>query len=533
MRELLAGRISDPEGPLPTEHRRLQEQAEAVTYRAVVTGQSEPLDRALACLQALANQQGANGLFLTGDNVCSPPDSSFTANGLARLVRVCRRYGSGSSPLAARLRRLEQAAETVLRALLAGLLPGGVHTPNHRWEIAAALAELGDLYRLPRATARCDRWLAEGVDLQADGLFSERSPSYACYVSGPCLLRLAELRERPELAGMVHTSLHAHLELLDGDQLETIQSRRQDQLTGFGLRHFAWLYRVVALATGCARCGDAAAQAEAAGGGDPVPALGELLLDPGLARDLPRGGPAPADGWTVLEPSGLAIWRGGGDRVVVRAARDVPRLGRVASGTAANPTFLRARLGQVRLESFRLSRAFFGLGPLRATELAVSGGAARLTERLEACYWQPTEPPYGFEHEGRFAAEMGFSHRERQPIRLATSADVHVTPGRLELLLSVTGASVAMCLEIGLGAVEVAGDPLQDLGDQRYALADPGEVLIGGRSAQVGVEGRLEPAGWYDPGEAYTFLNGTDAVGGTRLYLGLRSPGQARLVLRV
>ena len=70
--------------PLPLHHRGLQQHAEACAY-AFLTGDADPrlLERAAECLAALAEQQGDSGLFRSGDNVESPPDSSFTVNGLA------------------------------------------------------------------------------------------------------------------------------------------------------------------------------------------------------------------------------------------------------------------------------------------------------------------------------------------------------------------------------------------------------------------------------------------------------------------
>ena len=524
--------------PLPLHHRGLQQHAEACAY-AFLTGDADPrlLERATECLAALAEQQGDSGLFRSGDNVESPPDSSFTVNGLARLVRVCRPHRATREPA-------EQALD-VLRRSRPGLVTGGVHTPNHRWELAAALAQLADLLHDDRCGDRADEWLAEGVDLQDDGLFSERSPNYAAHVTDPCLLVLADLRDRADLVDAVHHNLHAQQLLTDSTgRVETLQSRRQDQsLDHFSIASFAWLHRVIAHRTGCGQCGSAALRGEELGGSDVLDAVAGALLDPELLTPPPTRAQTGRTGWTVLEPSGVAVHRSESTRLLVRAAPDVARTGRIASGVAANPTFAHLRVDSptgdgpgVWLSSIRLSRAFFGLGPFRGRSLLLGHGRIALHETQAAAYYQPAQVELRYEFEGRFAAEMGFDARRQDLVTLTTEVAVTPRPQGMDLVVETSGAAVPHAVELGFGRTpfEVAGEAVA-LDDERWLVAGPVTLRCEDAVVRIVPEGHEPEAAWaaYDPGEAYTFLGATDAVGGRRLYVTTRSPGTLRISVSI
>jgi hypothetical protein len=513
------------------------------------------LERVPRWLAGLHGLQAESGLFSSGENLASPPDTSFTVNDMALVHRLLRVAGRDDQALADVRESLAQLMTRVTPALLAG----GVHTPNHRWEVAAALARLHDCHPDPRVRARAEEWLAEGIDAAPDGLYSERSANYAALVTNPSLIILAEHLDRPELLEVVHHNLHAHAALTDVDGLvETVHSRRQDQGQPFGVALFVLAYRRFAVLAGCAGCTESARLAEEHLGPPAAGALAEVLLRPELGGPLPAVSAAHAvEGRHTFPSAQLVRTRQGRSVATVYGGSDVARAGRVASGLACDPTFLRWRHGDVVLESVRLSRSFFGLGPFRSDGLTIpdpevppagrgSGESDReqvyrLHERVAAAYYQPLDPSlhrsdgsYPLEFEGRFGAAMGFSSRGRDEVELATELVVSTSPDGFSVTAEFTGVATSYAFEL---AFRPGGVPA---GVQPLAAPDAYELVEGFGTYRVGEDlvrfgpgngsGPDQPA-VYDPGEAYTFLRGTDAVGGVRVYVTGRTPGRHTLLV--
>ena len=539
-------------------HRGLMAMVKAVVVWGAQNGPT-PLEVAGAAgwLSELEGLQTATGLFSSGDNLASPPDSAFTITDAALVLRILQAAGPGAWPdlLAERLAR-------VLNRAMPALIAGGVHTPNHRWELAAAIARAGELLGEPfqeQALARARTWLAEGVDIDTDGLYSERSANYAAHVSNPSLLTLADVLGRDDLLDHVHRNLHAQLDLTspNGD-VETVHSRRQDQKsTAFPLGPFAAQFARFAAA--CARCRAATAWAVTLPGIDPVEVLAQAMLDDDVHTGLDAAEEAGDAVWaadtaravaagteTVRWFSRVQLLRRthGRDWATVYGGSDVPVAGRIASGLACNPTLLRFALGGVEVSSVRLSRDFFGLGPFRASSVERSPldpSRIVMREELAAGYYQPlperlrrSDGAYPLRFEGRFAAAMAFDERAADLLSLRTTVTVELFVDSVELTVMTDGPATAHALEIGLrdDPVVVGAVPL---GERRYHLAD-GEATVttGGTTLRIepDIVAGVATAAQYHPGEAYTFLDGTDAVGGTRLYATWSSPGSVTVRLR-
>ncbi|MBF4616148.1 hypothetical protein [Curtobacterium sp. VKM Ac-1376] len=537
-------RVADDD-PAALQHRELMARALALVGAWVRLRPGGPdhlphddLATAHGWVRHLAARQSAGGTFVGGDNVLSPPDSAFTVNDGCDALELLAPFRT-SVPAAA---ALADDLDAIVHRATPALLTGGVHTPNHRWEIAAALARVQRLHPSPALLERIEEWLAEGPDIDDDGLWSERSPNYASAVSVPSFLVLASVLERPDLLAPVRRSLDATLALLlPDDTVETVQSRRQDQSLPFGIAAFAPLLWHVAVFDDRGDLAAVAARAAVADTWQPATVAARAMTDPLLARPLPEPLPlAPAV--HTFADARLVHVRETDRSVVLFAGSDVPAEGRIRSGLANSPTFLRVVAGAVVLSDVRLSREFFGLGPFRPTSLeSVGDGRFRLTETVSACYHQPlpaghrrSDGRYPLGDEGRFSAAMAFGERPVDTVTMTTTVDVAVTPDAVVLDVTTEGADVPWSLQLtfrsggtvsGVQTDAVTGERLLAEGAGSYRVGDDVVTFGPGNGA-----GPAQPA-FYAPGQDYAFLGGTDRPAGEHVHVTGRSPGTTRVVI--
>lgn len=535
------------EEPAGVTHRALAHRVKTLlaAYRSphsALHGSGQAVAAAMTHLGALRAAQTTTGLFAGGDNVQSPPDSAFTVND------VCDAHvlAAGGGP---QLRGVTAALAEIAGAARGSLLTGGVHTPNHRWELSAALARLHRSFPDDRLLDRVEEWLAEGVDIDAEGLYSERSANYAAHVSNPSLLVLADVLGRADLLDAVVRNLATTLDLIRPDgTVETVHSRRQDQNHPFPLAPYLPHYRLLAIRTGRGDFSRAARQA-AAGGIDDPGLLAETLLTPDLCRVLPAPDPQALPHGRYLTSARLATRASATAHTVVYGGSDVPEHRRIRSGLACNPTFLRLFAGEAVLDAVRLARGFFDLGPFRAAGVQRLGDSRyRLTETVSAAYYQPLAPgrrhddgAYRMADEGRFSAAMAFPDRPRDEVSHTTGVEVDLREDGADLRIDIGGPRVPWALELTFrpGGVPEGAVPI---GDGRWCLTTGPMTYRAGDDeirVEAGVEAGEPLAGpdrgdvlRYDPGQDYTVVGGTDATTGNRVYIGGLGPHTLTVALR-
>lgn len=170
--------------------------------------------------------QRPSGLIdLVARNIESPPDTAFTVELLAHVVLVARRKRESRGA-----RAIAESLGEYVRSAATGIIDKGFHTQNHRWVVCAALALAMKLYPEIPAREYVDRILAEGIDIQADGEYSERSTGIYNAVSNRCLREIAEYLGKPELLDPVRKNLDFTTHMLNDDgSVVTAFSTRQDQ----------------------------------------------------------------------------------------------------------------------------------------------------------------------------------------------------------------------------------------------------------------------------------------------------------------
>ncbi|WP_457963411.1 hypothetical protein M1E17_18515 [Arthrobacter sp. D1-29] len=535
------------------------------------SGLQEPMGR---CLDRLERLQGPAGLF-DGTNLSSPPDSAFTINDACLALGLMDSLAGGAQAGGVQggvlwdgvWRDVRSRLRLIVARATASLVDGGVHTPNHRWELSAALAQIHQLQLRedapqPEIEARIGQWLAEGIDQLPDGMYSERSPLYATAVTNPSLLTIADNAGRPDLLDHVRRNLAAFLPWFNPDgSVESVFSRRQDQWLTFDATVFLMLYRRLANQDGREDFTAAARWLEQFPLHGPDKLLARMRLDPWLTKTLPGAGAdagagdmaahagaydplpdalAPAE--ASLDSCGLYRFRRGETVTTVYGGCDELVPG-VVSGLSANPTFLRLEHGAAVLSDVRLSRSFFDLGPFRSQETAAGGNSTvSLSESLAANFYLPLPPEkqrgdgiYSLTHEGRFSASMDFASRPAVVHSLATAVAVQVSGNEIVLEIGFDGVDTSFALELTfrpggeLDGVEPAGSP-----DAFQLVEGTGSYRVGGHVIEFGPGNAADPDNppVYNPGEAYRYLNRTNATEGVKVYITGRTRGSHTFTLR-
>lgn len=510
-----------------------------------------------ACLDRLESLQGPTGLF-DGTNLCSPPDSAFTINDLCLAVRLIRNQADDGTA-AGLLTGVEERLNGIAARAADAMIGGGVHTPNHRWELCAALAQMNHLHPRADIPPRISEWLAEGIDQLPDGMYSERSPLYATAVTNPSLITIADCDDRPELLDNVRRNLEAFLPWFKADgSVESVFSRRQDQWLVFHAAPFLPLYRRIANQDGREDFAAAARWLESLPVAEPAHLLALTRADPWLRQTLPGLPPSSAvsldDPGTdpqlpaALTPYGASLascglyrFRRGASVTTVYGGCDDLAAG-VSSGLASNPTFLSFDHGSALLAGVRLSRSFFDLGPFRSGTTVANADGVQLSEAVEASFYLPlpaekrrADGIYALEHEGRFSAGMGFSSRPAVVHTLETKASILVEGDRTILELAFDGADTAFALELAfrpggtLSGVEALEEPLAF-----QLLGESGRYQVGSDIIEFGPGQPADPdtPPRYNPGENYRYLGGTNAADGVKVYITGRTRGTCRIMLR-
>lgn len=167
----------------------------------------------------------ASGCFdLITTNFYSSPDTGFLVKAIAPVVRAARMIDDDGA------RQVADALGEIIQTAIPGMVKGGFHTPNHRWVLSAALSMSLELFPDMEGRHGVEQYLAETIDINADGEYIERSAGGYNAICNRSLRLTAEALDRPDLLDPIRKNLDLSYHMLHDDgTVVTSFSNRQDR----------------------------------------------------------------------------------------------------------------------------------------------------------------------------------------------------------------------------------------------------------------------------------------------------------------
>ena len=321
--------------------------------------------------QYLTKAQHSDGTIdLLGSNFHSPPDTAFSVDNVALAYQLIAAIKGAEKALIPLKKYLLKAGEA--------LIVGGIHTPNHRWVVAAALLKLNTIWPDKRYVARAEEWLLEHIDIDPDGQYTEKSAGGYTAIVNRMLIEMAKGLKKPEILDAVRKNLNMTMYYVHPNgEVVTEASNRQDKGTIKFLNSYYYSYRYLALldqngefAAMCRLIEKSSAHANSEH-------LNYFLLEPDLWKELPSVKNLPTNYVKTFPYSGIVrIRRGQWDTTIL----------------SNNPGFLTFHKGSAVLQGMRIAASFFGKGQFQSSDIKQEGNNWILKNALEGPYYQPYPP---------------------------------------------------------------------------------------------------------------------------------------------
>ena len=415
----------------------------------------ECMKRAGTFLDRHTSPDGNVHLLITNFN--STPDTAFGARGMAMGARV------------AQLKQNQDLLSLIRPHLVrAGraLVNGGVHTPNHRWIHCSSLAQIHEVFPDPAHLKRVDQWLAEGIDIDEDSQYTERSTGTYNMVVNSSLVLLADKLKRGDLLEPVRRNLEAVLHLMHANgELVTDISSRQDRGTRTTIAPYFFPLQYLALRDKNPVYAGLAQQHMR----DHLQ-LSYLMTMPELGRtDLPTA--PPSDNYT----------RHFSRMGVTRIRRGLTSATILSKG---NSRFFQLRQGDAVINAVRFATGFFGKGQFRATAFQKTDSSYTMTQELRGPYYQPLDRPVGMDFEA-----VRKLRKQTEVCRLTQSAKITEQPDGFDLTIEANGTDeVPVVIEINLragGTIEGI-EPSKEATDASYLKQGHAVYRLGAHGLRFG-----------------------------------------------
>jgi hypothetical protein len=487
-------------------------------------------------LSFIKSQQKLDGTLDLG-NLASPPDTAFIIEPICAAGNILKNISQCED--------INKLIKEVIEKAGVGLCLGGVHTPNHRWVVSAALAKINHLYPHQKYTKRIDEWLSEGVYCDEDGVYLERSIIYA-EVINRSLISIAQYANKPQLLNLVNKNLKWVFECMEANgDLVTFASRRQDAFMKKDILLFYPQFRFMANQLKDTFMGGVASFIETLPDFKTKMAKDLLYLfteDKILAKAYPKEN-IKTDFHRFFEGINMVRSRRDNITYTLFGGADWPIV--IASGRSTNPSFFGYKKRQASLKHIRMSSSFFNTGFFRSDGLKKLENKYILTQKIEVPYYQPL--PEAFKKgngdyelrqsvDGRFWNKMDFENRQISNLSTLTyrvSFEEHNEHN--ELIFDVKGPEgvpviIEMCFEKG-GKLNGCS-PILGRSESLYINAEMAEYKNGGDSIMFGpgkfIHNNIENL----EGEMYTTHFGSLKGDGLNVYITGKTPFNHVLKIR-
>ena len=324
----------------------------------------QTLGRIKLAMETIVRELTADGnVWLPTTNFNSPPDTAFAVFTAGTTAANALTYGAPE---------LFELMKPFLVNAKRALLVGGVHTPNHRWMMCAALAAIHKVMPDAALVRRANQWLAEGIDQDADGQYTERSFGMYNTICDRGLLMCGIKMNKPELFAPVRKNLDAMLYLMHADyEVITEISRRQDAFQRVTMAGYWFPLAYLAVHDKNGK------YAKLASAMRPVAwSLGTFLEYPELINPVVSEEALPDNYERKFSAIGVTRIRRGNMS---------------ATMLDGNALFFAIRKGAAVINGVRIASAFFGKGQLQGRVRKVDGSYL-IEQNLEGPYFQPFTP---------------------------------------------------------------------------------------------------------------------------------------------
>ena len=386
-------------------------------------GSKDLRDRMELAIDFLTRSQNADGnIDLLSTNFNSPPDTGFVVHNVGTAAKLAEMNTA---------KGLLSKMAPFLRLAGQGMAKGGIHTPNHRWVVCAALAQIHDLFPDKRYVARIDQWLAEGIDIDEEGQYTERSTAGYNAVVDHALVVLAHKLNRPDLMDPVRKNLDAMAFLVHPNgEVVTEISHRQDLNTRRTMQGYWFALRYMAIRDGNGL------YASMLGPLEPENIeLAKLMEYPELQQNLPAATPIPEKYEKHYAISGISRIRRGKTSVTIMHTN--------------NSRWVSMRHGEAVINAVRFASAFFGKGQFVPEKFEKREDGYHFRQELDGWYYQPLTDPNLLPLDQQALGRLKWKREKTENCHLVYDGHIKDTPQGFEISIHAHGTDgIPFALEV-------------------------------------------------------------------------------------